>query len=34
VSGARWVKEIQMANGKGQMVNVEQFEFCYLLFAI
>jgi hypothetical protein len=28
------VKESQMANGKEQMANVRQFEFCHLPFAI
>jgi hypothetical protein len=28
------VKEFQMANGKEQMANVKQFEFCHLPFAI
>jgi hypothetical protein len=28
------VKEIQMANGKEQMANVKELEFCHLPFAI
>jgi hypothetical protein len=32
--GVRWVKEIQMANGKEQMANVKPFEFCHLPFEI
>jgi hypothetical protein len=27
-------KVFQMANGKDQMANVKQFEFCHLPFAI